>query len=140
MIVRQDDAFVAATFLSLHSITIAAPFVGLVVMSGDSLAGAVAFHGFDKWNVDMSAIVLKPWTIGAVRDIAKYVFGRLKCWRVTCLTLATNDRAINRLTKFGFEVEGIMKDRFPQGDAIVFGLMASRQKILRRPFESPLRS
>lgn len=135
MILRQDDARSASTFHEGLGISLAAPFVGLVVEDGPTLCGALAFNGYDKTSVDMSVIVLRPWSRGVMRAIAEYVFVRLKCKRVSCMTLATNDKAVNRLLTLGFEVEGRLKERFPQGDALIFGLLASRQKILRLPVE-----
>ena len=131
MRVEQNDVLAKITLDGALGISLALPYVGLVIMDGEDLAGAVAFNAFDRHNIEMTALVIKPWTTHCAREIARYTFDRLRVARVTCTTLATNFRAINRLIALGFEYEGTMKERFPQGDGLLFGLLASRQRLLR---------
>jgi hypothetical protein len=132
-VVSQKDGAAKLLIDSALGVSLAPPFVGLTVEDERGVVAAFAFNGFDHQNVDMSVVVSRPLAISAIRAIARYVFDRdrLGCKRVTCLTLATNSRAVSRLTKLGFECEGRLIERFPQGDALIFGLLASRQKILR---------
>jgi hypothetical protein len=133
MRVEQNDMLAKKAIDEACGVTVAVPFVGLVVMDGEELAGALIFNGWDKWNVDLSCVVLKSWEISCLREIARYTFLKLRARRVTCVTPVSNHKAVNRLMRLGFECEGVLKERFPKGDAFLFGLLASRQKILRLP-------
>lgn len=130
-VVSQNDILAKVALQDALGIVLCQPYVGLTVDDEQGLVAAVAFNGFDKINVDITAVVLRPLAISAARAITSYVFGRLGVRRVTALTLATNDRAINRLYRLGFECEGRLKERFAQGDALIFGLLATRQKVLK---------
>lgn len=95
------------------------------------------FNNFDRINVDLSITVLAPLRIPALREICQYAFGKLGVKRVTCVTLADNFRAINRLLRSGFEFEGTQRQRFPQGDGLMFSLLASEQKFVRLHERAP---
>ena len=129
--VSQNDILAKVALEDALGIVICQPYVGITVSDEAGLVAAFAFNGFDRISVDITAIVVKPLAISAARAIADYVFRRLGVRRVTATTLATNDRAINRLYRLGFECEGRLKERFAQGDALIFGLLASKQKLLR---------
>lgn len=129
--VSQNDFLAKQAIEEGLGVSIYHPFAGLVVADDAGLSAALIFNGFDRQNVDLSIIVLRPLTTRSIRDIARYVFGRMRCKRVTCVTAVDNHKAINRLFQLGFECEGRLSERFPSGDAFIFGLLASRQKILR---------
>jgi hypothetical protein len=132
-IVSQKDGAAKLLIDSALGVSLAPPFVGLVVEDEKGVVAAFAFNGFDHQNVDMSVVVSRALAIPAIRAIARYCFDRdrLGCKRVTCLTLATNHRAINRLESLNFRLEGVLKERFPNGDALQFALLASEQKFVR---------
>jgi hypothetical protein len=131
MRVSQNDALAKTAIEENLNVIIARPFTGLIIADNERLNGALIFNNYTKQNIDMTVLSLGPWSITNVRDIARYVFEKLNCKRVSCQTLTTNFSAINRLMKLGFELEGTAKDYFPQGDAFFFGLVRSNQKILR---------
>ena len=133
MRVEQNDLLAKVALDDALGTNLALPYVGLVVLDGDELCGALAFNNYEKHvSVDMTCIVLNPWTLGALRDIAYYCFVTLRVKRVTAKTHVENHRAINRLLALGFRFEARIEDGLPQGDALLFGLTAKRQKILRR--------
>ena len=129
--VTQDDERAGRAIEAALGVTVALPFVGLVVMERDILVAALIFNNFDRVNVDLSITVCEPLKIGAVRDIAKYVFCKLGVRRVSCVTHSSNHPAIKSLLRLGFEFEGTMRDRFADGDGLLFGLLASRQRFVR---------
>jgi hypothetical protein len=138
-VVAQDDMRAGHAIQEALGITVALPFVGVVVTEGERLVTAFVFNNFDKINVDLSITSPGRLHVSAIREIARYVFVGLRVRRVTCTTLATNHRAINSLSRLGFEFEGTLRDRFPGGDGLVFGLLASEQKFVRIAGERPER-
>lgn len=129
--VTQDDNRAGRAIQDALGVTVALPFVGLVVTEGDQLIAALIFNNYDRINIDLSITVFSPLRIAALREIARFAFVTNRVKRVSCVTLTTNQRAINRLIHLGFEFEGTMRERFPQGDAFLFALHASSQKIVR---------
>ena len=131
MAVEQNDVLARTAIEQGLGVRVSDPFIGLVVSHETNLHGAIILNNFDRHNIDLTIMAFEPWKISDVRDLARYVFVQLDCKRATCITLATNEKAINRLISMGFKREGLMRERFPQGDAIVFGLTRNEQKILR---------
>lgn len=131
MTVGQNDDLAKIIVENALHIAVAFPFIGLTVTQGEEIRGALIFNNFDRHNIDMTVFANGNWSIGDVRNIARYVFERLDCKRISAVTLATNEQAISRLKALGFEREGYLPERFLQGDAIAFGLLRSKQKIMR---------
>lgn len=131
--VSQDDRRAAAAIeAATGGQTFSPPFVGLVVTEGEALIAALVFNNFDRINLDLSICVLRPLRVGAIRDVARYVFGRLRVERLTCVTQAENKGAIDRALRLGFTFEGRQRRRFPGGkDGLMFSLLASEQKFAR---------
>ena len=130
-IVTQDDERAGRAIEASLGVTVALPFVGLVVTEGADLVAALVLNNFDRINADLSISSFRPLSIGPIREVCRYVFVRLGVARVTCTTLTTNHRAINRLERSGFVREGLMRRRFPQGDAYIYSLLADEQKFIR---------
>lgn len=133
--VTQDDNRAGCAIQDALGVTVALPFVGLVVTEGGELISAFVFNNFDRQNVDLSITSPGRLRVSAIREIARYVFVRLGVKRVTCTTLTTNYPAIKSLSRLGFEFEGTLRQRFPQGDGLMFGLLASEQKFVRNAVE-----
>lgn len=131
MIVSQDDDVAKMLVDAELGVSMAHPFVGLLAKDETGIAAAFVFNNFDHINIDLTIVARKPLTIGAIRDIARYVFGRLGCRRVTCLTSVQNHRAINRLGQLKFRLEAVLRERLPSGDAFQFCLLASEQRFVR---------
>jgi hypothetical protein len=129
--VAQDDERAGRAIQAALGVTVALPFVGLVVTEGEELAAAFIFNNFDRRNIDVTISVEKPVSPVCIREIARYVFGKLGVKRVTCVTHVDNAKAIKRLGKLGFEFEGWQRQRFPQGDGVMFSLLASEQRFTR---------
>ena len=131
-IVTQDDERAGRAIQDSLGVTVALPFVGLVVTEGDKLVAALIFNNFDRINIDLSISAFAPLSIRAIREIAKYVFGLLRVKRVTCITRISNTKAIDRLLTLGFEFEARLKQRFPDEDGLQFCLLRSSQKLVRK--------
>ena len=129
--IGQNDELAKIAIENALNISIAHPFVGLVVTRGEDFSGALILNNFDRHNIDMTVLATGNWSMSDVRNIARYIFDQLDCKRITSVTLANNKKAIHRLQILGFKREGCLRERFPQGDAIAFGLLRSEQKLTR---------
>lgn len=130
-ITQEDDRAGNIMALAL-GMPVAPPHVGLVVRDGPHMAAIVVLNNFDRVNVDLSMVVFQRLQMAAIRDLAAYVFGRLGVKRVSILTRASNHCAIDRAVKLGFQLEGVLRARFPgPEDGLLLGLLASEQRFVR---------
>lgn len=110
-----------------------APFCGYVfVNEARAVVGAFILNGYESGNVELTVASHEKLTIRAVRFMVYLAFHDLKCNRITARTRASNKRAINAILKSGAKQEGVLRGYFNGEDAIVFGLLASEQKLVRK--------
>ena len=106
------------------------PMIGLVIERDETIVGAVVLNNYTpNCNIDLSAVGKGVWTPTIVRSVFRYCFQRVK--RVTAVTRVDNSTAIKSLTKIGFKQEGILRDYFPEGDAVCLALLKREQKVVR---------
>lgn len=132
-IVQNDD--VAAWYLKeVAGIDVVPPFVGLVVIDEEKIRGACLINDVADRNAEMSAVGEGCWTVPAVRHIARYLFVKLGCRRVTARTSTFNIAALDALRAMGFKYEGMLRDWYGDDeDCHVFGLTAREQRLVRIP-------
>lgn len=130
----QDDLTAARIFERAFGFPVVPPFAGLLVIDDDNVPhGAIILNGFHRgMNVDVSAIGERCWTVGVMRDLARYLFVRLGVRRVTGKVRKDNRKARKALKALGFREEGKLRDYWQDGHpAIVYGLTAREQKLVR---------
>lgn len=129
--VYQDDARAKAFADRELGQDFAPPFMGLVVLNDrGKVVGAVILNGFIRGrNIDLTAVGRNVWTLGIARSVFRYCFERAA--RVTARTSESNLKAQRALMALGFEREGVMPDYFPEGAAVVFGLLRRKQKLVK---------
>lgn len=130
-IVHNDD--IAAHYLKELGIAVVPPFVGFVVLDEHSIRGAVIINDVADRNCEMSAVGDMCWSLYVVRYVARYVFETLKARRVTARTRVGNRKAKRALLAMGFQYEGRLRDWYDDEDAVLFGLLARNQKLIRKP-------
>ena len=125
----QDDK-AARLFAERHlKVSFADPMIGLVVTDHGFVVGAAILNGYIPGdNIDISAVG-NISSIKVIRGIARYCFKRVR--RVTAKTCVTNKPAIKALKALRFKQEGVLREYFSEGDAIVFGLLRREQRIVR---------
>ncbi len=64
--------------------------------------------------------------------ILKFAFEELKLNKVYCQTLSENTKVISNHTKFGFKIEGILREHYKRGDTF---FNVTFQSILKKEFE-----
>jgi RimJ/RimL family protein N-acetyltransferase len=73
-------------------------------------------------------------TRGALRVFLGYPFEQLGLQRITAISAASNNAAINFNTKLGFRVEGVIRRGYGDEDSIVMGMLREEaEKWLRHP-------
>ena len=130
----QDDRAAAHIFERAFGFPAVPPYAGLLVIDGDDVPhGAVLLNGFHRgMNVDVTAIGHGCWTVGVMRDLARYVFIRLGVRRITGKVRKDNRKARKALRALGFREEGKLRDYFQDGcPAIVYGLTAREQRLVK---------
>ena len=84
----------------------------------------VSFGNWRKGDIEiMGAAVGGGITRGLIRQLARYVFGELKCNRITAKATVSNARSIALLTRLGFKREGLLRKADSGEDLIIFGLL-----------------
>lgn len=128
--VYQDDERAREFACGVLGYDFAQPYMGLIVEKDGMAVGAIILNGFIRGrNIDLTAAGKGAWSLGVAREIARYCFARAV--RITARTSVNNRTAINALKAIGFKTEGVMRDYFPDGDALVLGLLKSEQKLIK---------
>ena len=105
------------------------PMIGLVVVDRGKVCGAVILNNCTPGrNIDVTAVG-HCWSVKVIRFILRHCFSQAR--RVTAQTSVNNHAAIKALQQMGFQREGLMREFFDDGDAIVFGLLKSEQRVYR---------
>lgn len=108
------------------------PFVGLLIKTDNGgVVGCVVFNDYANGNIELTGVGRGCWTISVIRNLARYVFKRLNCRRVTARTAQSNHEARAALRALGFKREGRVRDWYGHEDAIVYGLLRREQRIVR---------
>ena len=133
MRLRQDNE-AAAKLVEAHlSVDIrGTPFAGIVIETDNGgICGAVVFNDYAQGNIEMTGVGHGCWTPKVIRGLARYVFGQLKCRRVTARTSVNNHAARQALRALGFRQEGRVREWYGKEDAILYGLLRREQRIVR---------
>lgn len=134
MRIVEDTPFAVRIASQWLGTQFAPPAIGLVVLDDEKKipAGVVVLNNRTDRNIDFGALGVGCWTPRVVRDIIRYVFGELRCRRMSAVVRASNMKAIRSLESAGFVQEGIAPEWFDDGEtAIRYGLTASSQKLVR---------
>lgn len=126
---RDDEA--AAEFLQKSGVHLVPPYVGLLVLDERNVWGAFIVNDYADRNCEISAIGQRCWTPSVVRYLARYIFGKLDCRRVTARTRMSNTKAKRALLAMGFQYEGRLRDWYDNEDCLVFGLTRTEQGLAR---------
>ena len=128
--VRQDSEAAKRYLERELGLFVADPFIGLLIERDGKPVGAVILNDYrPSQNIELTEHICGHCSIREVRDIARYCFGRVK--RITAHTNVRNERAWHMLHVLGFKCEGLLRDWFNDGDAFVFGLLKSEQRIFK---------
>jgi RimJ/RimL family protein N-acetyltransferase len=111
----------------------AMPFELLASVSDDGrLMGAVLYTNYRSGSIEMTQAGVPGWlTLGSLRTLFGYPFLQLGCRRVGGLVHRKNRLARDINERLGFRMEGVLKDAFPNGDGILYGMTRSECRWIR---------
>lgn len=85
------------------------PFTAVGIESGGEIIGGVVFNQWTGSDIHLT-VAGRGWTKGFLADVGQYVFGQLRCER---LTFITEQPSVVRLAeRLGGQVEGLLRNQF----------------------------
>jgi RimJ/RimL family protein N-acetyltransferase len=97
------------------------PNQALGYRANGKVLGGVVITGFDGRNADLTVAHLgRGWPVPFIRFIGGHCWGTLELHRVTFITEMKNEGFCARL---GASREGVLREWFPHGDAVLMGLL-----------------
>lgn len=128
----RSDSLAKAYLDRALGFNLKAPYSGYVFLNeARAVVGSFVLNGYESGNVELTVACDDKLTIRAVRFMVYLCFGDLKCRRITARTRASNTRAIHAILKSGAKQEGVLREYFDGEDAVIFGLLANEQKVVR---------
>ena len=130
MRLRQDDAAAKELVDRIFGVEVCAPFVGLLVEDGaGKVHGAVIVNNHEP-GLTADLTFAGRFDARSLRELARYLFKDLRLRRVGAVARESNVASRNLLLRLGFHQEGLLRDRFHDGNGVIFGLL---------PAEFPMR-
>lgn len=97
------------------------PFTAMGTERHGKIINGVIFNCFEGADVHVT-IAGHGWTKGFLADVGQYVFGKLKCERITVQT--EQPKIVRIAERLGGQVEGLKRDHFGKGrDAFIVGIL-----------------
>ena len=129
----RDDAAAKVWIDRELNLNLALPFCGYAITDAKGRqVGAFVFNGFTGCDVELTLACRERVNVRVARFIFLLAFYDLGARRLTVKTRASNKKAINAALAVGFRIEGRLREYFDGEDAVVFGLLESEQKLVRR--------
>jgi RimJ/RimL family protein N-acetyltransferase len=97
------------------------PFTCMGIERDGKIIAGVIFNVFEGCDVHVT-VAGRGWTRGFFAEVGQYVFGQLKCERMTALT--EQERVVNIALRLGGQIEGRLRNHFGRGrDAVIIGIL-----------------
>lgn len=93
-------------------IPIVPPFTVMGIERDGEIVGGVVFNNYTRHDVHMTVAGF-GWSRGFVREVGRYVFGRLGCRRITVIT--EQPKVVALAERLGGKVEGLLREHFGDG-------------------------
>jgi hypothetical protein len=88
---------------------------------GEIIAGVIV-NGWEARNAHVT-VAGRGWTREFIKAVGEYIFGQLRCLRMTITT--PDPQVAEYAQRLGGEVEGVMRDYYGEGeDAFLVGILA----------------
>ena len=116
-----DDERVARFVGERVGRVIVPPFTVMGIERNGEIVAGVIFNHYEVTDVHVT-IAGHGWTRGFLAEVGHYVFGALRCERITVVT--EQPEVVRIAERLGGEIEGLMRSHFGQGrDGIVLGIL-----------------
>lgn len=99
------------------------PFTCLGVESGGEIVAGAVFNCYTGPDIHATVAVSDRRAAGALtRHTGRYVFGQLRCERITVIT--EQPKVVEYARRLGAEVEGVLRNQFGKGrDGVILGIL-----------------
>lgn len=121
-LVYDDQEGLAAFVSEQIGAQIVPPFTAMGWEQGGRLTGAAVFNCYTGPDIEMTVAGRAAVTRQAMRDIATYVFERLKVERVSIRTRASRQDVVDQAKRIGFSPEGYHPKLFGSDDGVSLGM------------------
>ena len=108
LLFHNDELVAQYLFAKYHLIPMKYDQAVGILVEGD-LSGAVLFHGWNGFNVELSYYGEWTMTPGIIRCLARILVSTFKVSRVTVTVSQRNRKFIRSLQKLGFALEGVQR-------------------------------
>lgn len=97
------------------------PFTSMGIERQDEIVAGVVFNHFEGFDVH-ATVAGQGFTKGFLSDVGQYVFGQLKCLRITVIT--EQPKVVRIAERLGGRVEGLLRNHFGEGrDGFLIGIL-----------------
>lgn len=127
-----ENAAIAGFLEDKLKVKISPPFTAFGFVSDDNRPMcAVLFNDFNQANMEMT-IYAEPGGITrqVLKYLANYVFVKNGCRRLTVRTKKRNKRVLQLAPRYGFKYECLLKNFFPDDDAVMFRMLREDCRFL----------
>lgn len=105
------------------------PWTCMGIERAGKITAGVVFNVFEGGDVHVS-VAGHGWTRGFLEAVGAYVYGTLRCERMTIVT-ASEDVAVLAV-RFGGQREGVLRSHFGRGqDGIIVGILRDEWRFAR---------
>lgn len=104
-----------------------------VVEEDGRLLAVFIFHGASDCDCEISVATFgpRPFTRAILRELFYYPFETCGFRRVSAKVRETNARSLNCTSRLGFQVEGLLRNQYPDCNGILFGMLKEECKWLK---------
>ena len=128
----EENLFIAAWAAAELGVTFSSPYIALASTDHRAkIIGAAILNEYDGNNVSVSVTGEGAFTPSVVTGLARYIFVKLDCSRMTLRTRRSNHRARKLLNKH-FKAEATLKNWFGNEDAFQFRMCRNECPWLRK--------
>jgi RimJ/RimL family protein N-acetyltransferase len=97
------------------------PFTCMGIERDGQIIGGALFNVYEQPDIHVT-VAGKGWTRGFFAEVGQYVFGTLKCERITAIT--EQPKVVRIAERLGGQVEGCLRHHFGKGrDGYVIGIL-----------------
>jgi RimJ/RimL family protein N-acetyltransferase len=97
------------------------PFICMGIERDGQIVGGALFNVYEPPDIHVT-VAGQGWTRGFFAEVGQYVFGALKCERITAIT--EQPKVVRIAERLGGRVEGRLRNHFGKGrDGYVIGIL-----------------
>ena len=101
--------------------SIVPPYTAMGIEHEGEIIAGVVFNHYERFDVH-ATVAGRGFTKGFLADVGEYVFGQLKCIRITVIT--EQPKVVRIAERLGGQVEGLLRNHFgPDRDGFLVGIL-----------------